>query len=146
MSDADFDLELFLPYLLNKAAEVTSQAFQPAYRGAHGMTRAQWRVIANLAKFGALTAADICRKGLIEKTKVSRAVAALETRGLLRREVLGSDRRAELLRLTEDGRALFDHIAADAQAFDDQLRAKLGTADAAKLTALLLKLADPDAR
>jgi len=141
MDDADFDLSRFLPYLLNQAAEVTSRAFQPAYRGAHGMTRTQWRVMANLGRFGAMTAADICRAALLEKTKVSRAVAALEARGWLVRAPSGTDRRAEMLSLTEAGRAMFGEIGRNALAFDAELRARLGP-DAAVLEALLKRLAE----
>ena len=77
----DFDLEGFLPYLLNQAAEATSKSFHDTYKAAYGMTRTQWRVLANLGKFGSMTARDICTISHIEKTKVSRAVAALEAEG-----------------------------------------------------------------
>ena len=76
MTAKDFDLDLFLPYLLNQAAETTSFGFHAVYRDRYGMTRTQWRVLANLGKFGAMTARDICAISHIEKTKVSRAVAA----------------------------------------------------------------------
>ena len=84
---AGFDLERFLPYLLNQAAEATSRSFHATYRHAYGMTRTQWRVLANLGKFGAMSARDICVISHIEKTKVSRAVAALEAEGLLSRSI-----------------------------------------------------------
>ena len=140
MQDHDFDLESFLPYLLNQAAEVTSHAFQPIYRVQHDMSRAQWRVMANLGKFGAMTAAEICRGAMMEKTKVSRAVAVMEARGWLVREVLGRDRRSEALSLTPDGRALFVEIGEAALTFDATLRARLGARDAAKLVELLNRL------
>lgn len=140
MPDEPFDLNLFLPYLLNQAAEVTGRAFQPHYRAQHGMTRTQWRVMANLGKFGEMTAADICRTAMVEKSKVSRAVAAMEARGLLQRAAMGSDRRAESLSLTDEGRALFVAIGKDAQSFDAALRARLGARDAATLEDLLNRL------
>jgi hypothetical protein len=64
---ADFDLERFLPYLLNQAAEATSKSFQASYKATYGMTRTQWRVLANLGKFGSMTARDICTISHIEK-------------------------------------------------------------------------------
>ena len=76
-ASADFDLETFLPYLLNQAAEATSRSFHASYKSAYGMTRTQWRVLANLGKFGAMTARDICAISHIEKTKVSRAVCVI---------------------------------------------------------------------
>ena len=138
----DFDLQDFLPYLLNQAAEATSRGFQAAYRDRYGFTRTQWRVLANLGKFGAMTARDICAISHIEKTKVSRAVAALEQAGMLARAPSPSDRRAELLSLTDRGRAVFADLGGLALAFDRQLRAMLGEGDAGQLVALLRRLAE----
>ncbi|MFN3994082.1 MAG: MarR family winged helix-turn-helix transcriptional regulator [Tabrizicola flagellatus] len=138
----DFDLQDFLPYLLNQAAEATSRGFQAAYRDRYGFTRTQWRVLANLGKFGAMTARDICAISHIEKTKVSRAVAALEQAGMLARAQSPTDGRAELLSLTDRGRVVFADLGRLALAFDRQLRALLGEADAGQLVALLRRLAE----
>lgn len=135
-----FELDRFLPYLLNQAAEATSRAFQPAYRDSHGLTRTQWRVMANLGRFGAMTARDICRISHIEKTKVSRAVAVLEGTGLLERATSPHDRRAETLSLTVAGRAVFADLGRKAIAFDAALRRRLGDAACAQLEAVLRAL------
>jgi predicted transcriptional regulator len=103
-TQSGFDLEDFLPYLLNQAAETASRGFQDIYRSRYGMTRTQWRVMANLGKFGAMTARDICIISHIEKTKVSRAVAGLEHEGLLARNPSSQDRRTEVLSLTDNPR------------------------------------------
>lgn len=136
----DFDLEGFLPYLLNQAAEITSQSFQTVYRRDHGMTRTQWRVLANLGKFGAKSATEICRISHMDKTKVSRAVAALEAEGLLLRAPDKDDRRAEVLSLTANGRQLFGALGAKAIAFDHDLRQRLGPEQAAVLALALRHL------
>lgn len=137
---AEFDLETFLPYLLNQAAEATSLAFETDYRGEYGLSRAQWRVMANLGRFGAMTASQICRRTHEEKTRVSRSVQALADRGWLRREAVAGDRRSERLSLTAEGRAVFDRLGARAAAFDRALRARLGP-EAAALEGLLRRLA-----
>lgn len=135
-----FDLERFLPYLLNQAAEATSHGFHAAYRDRYGMTRTQWRVLANLGKFGAMTARDICVISHIEKTKVSRAISALEADGVLTRTTSDQDRRVENLSLTEKGKAVFADLGQLAIAFDASLRARLGPGQAANLEALLQAL------
>ncbi len=135
-----FDLERFLPYLLNQAAEATSHGFHAAYRDRYGMTRTQWRVLANLGKFGAMTARDICVISHIEKTKVSRAISALEADGVLTRTTSDQDRRVEILSLTEKGKAVFADLGQLAIAFDASLRARLGPGQAANLEALLQAL------
>lgn len=136
----DFDLQDFLPYLLNQAAEATSRGFQASYRARYGLTRTQWRVMANLGRFGAMTARDICRISHIEKTKVSRAVAGLEDEGLLTRATSPDDRRAENLSLTPKGRAVFAEIGQQAMDFDADLRTRLGPEVAARIDAILREI------
>ena len=138
MSDPAFDLEEFLPYLLNQAAEVASRGFQEIYRSRYAMTRTQWRVMANLGKFGAMTARDICSISHIEKTKVSRAVAQMEREGRLARSPSEVDRRAELLSLTEAGQEAFVDLGRRALDYDAALRRVLG-AGAEKELNLVLK-------
>ena len=141
-----FDLEDFLPYLLNQAAEATSHGFQAIYRDRHGFTRTQWRVMANLGKFGAMTARDICAISHIEKTKVSRAVAALEQAAMLSRTPSETDRRAEMLSLTPKGQSTFTELGQLAIGFDHQLRTALGTDDAERFASILRRLAQGAAR
>jgi DNA-binding MarR family transcriptional regulator len=126
MTEPPFDLQEFLPYLLNQAAEAASLGFQDIYRDSYGMTRTQWRVMANLGKFGAMTARDICRISHIEKTKVSRAVTHMERDGLLTRSPSPTDRRAEILSLTEKGQIAFADLGRRAADYDRALRKKLG--------------------
>ncbi|MFN3645829.1 MAG: MarR family winged helix-turn-helix transcriptional regulator [Gemmobacter sp.] len=140
MRETAFDLERFLPYLLNQAAEATSRDFQATYRAAYGLTRTQWRVLANLGKFGAMTARDICRISHMEKTKVSRAVAALEDGGLLARAPDPTDRRAEILSLTARGAEVFEDLGRQALRYDAALRADLGPEAVAHLDALMTRL------
>jgi DNA-binding MarR family transcriptional regulator len=140
MPEPVFDLEVFLPYLLNQAAEAASRGFQEIYRKSYAMTRTQWRVMANLGKFGAMTARDICAVSHIEKTKVSRAVAALERDGLLARNPSDQDRRAEILSLTEAGQAAFADLGLRAVEYDRTLRQKLGARSSDDLDRLLLAI------
>jgi DNA-binding MarR family transcriptional regulator len=135
-----FDLNQFLPYLLNQAAEATSRAFQAIYAEEFGLSRTQWRVLANIGKFGAMTAKDICRVSHLEKTKVSRAIALLEQAGLLNRRVDKHDRRAETLTLTISGSKLFDDLGSRARKYDMDLRKKIGETQSASLILLLQEL------
>ncbi len=136
----DFDLAQFLPYLLNQAAEATSHDFHAVYRDTYGMTRTQWRVLANLGKFGAMTARDICATSHIDKTKVSRAIAVLEAGQILTRTTSDHDRRVEILALTAQGRAVFAELGTLASRYDASLRATLGQQQAANLESLLKML------
>lgn len=139
-TESRFDLDTFLPYLLNQAAESTSRGFAPVYRSGYGMTRTQWRVLANLGRFGPQTAAKIGRLTHGEKTKISRAVAALEARGWLRRETSTEDRRAEILSLTSDGSRVVADLGSQALEYDQRLRDRLGPATFEALTRVLREL------
>ncbi len=134
----DFDLGSFLPYLLNQAAEAASHGFQEIYRDRYAMSRTQWRVMANLGKFGAMTARDICEISHLEKTKVSRAVAALQREGMLSRTPSEQDRRAEYLALTAKGHAAFADLGQRAVDYDRALRKGLGGRAAEDLNRVLL--------
>ncbi len=143
MRDVDgsgFDLDGFLPYLLNQAAEASSHSFAEIYRRDYGMTRTQWRVMANLGRFGSLSASDICRTAHIDKTKVSRAVAQLEGWGYLTRSKVEADKRREMLALTRDGQVVFARLGAQALAFQAELAQRLGAERLAMLDTLLRDL------
>lgn len=137
----DFDLEEFLPYLLNQAAEATSRSFHAIYAEKYGMTRAQWRVLANLGKFGSMSAKDICEISHMEKTKVSRAISALEATKLLRRKTMADDRRAEALHLTAAGLKVYKELGMSAVDYDHKLRVFLGPAAFENLSRTLKLLA-----
>lgn len=138
--DPTFDLQEFLPYLLNQAAEAASRGFHQIYRNSYDMSRTQWRVMANLGKFGAMTARDICAISHIEKTKVSRAVYALHQQGFLARNPSQKDGRAEILSLTEKGLAAFADLGRRAVDYDHTLRKQLGEKAAKDLNRILLAI------
>ena len=136
-----FDLIDFLPYLLNQAADVSSLGFQQYYKDRYGMLRTEWRVLFHLGRYGDLPAKEICTRARIHKTKVSRAVGALESKRFLTRVQMPDDRRQETLGLTHKGRIVFDDLYAEAQKFDGQLTADLTPDQTAILRHCLTKIA-----
>jgi DNA-binding MarR family transcriptional regulator len=139
----DFDLREFLPYLLNQAAEISSQSFQRIYKGRYGMLRTEWRVLFHLAIFERMTAKDICEKAIMHKTKVSRAVQRLEQRRYLQRKPDEKDRRHEWLTLTSQGRAVYEDLRAHARQHDQVLMQKLSTEEITVLRRALNALSQP---
>jgi DNA-binding MarR family transcriptional regulator len=77
---AKLQLEAFLPYRLNRLAAAVSQEFRSVYGPHHDLTIPEWRVLATLGQFEAMSAKAIGRHSAMHKTKVSRAVRALEER------------------------------------------------------------------
>lgn len=137
----DFDLQDFLPYLLNQAAETSSLAFQQVYKGRYGMLRTEWRVLFHLGRYGRMTAKEIGQRAKTHKTKISRAVQKLAERRFLTRERDETDRRHEYLELTAAGQAVYRDLQAVAAEYDARLVAQFTPDEAAQLRAMLQRLA-----
>lgn len=139
-----FDLQAFLPYCLNQAAEAASAEFQRYYQERYHMTRPQWRVLVHLGQFGDMTASAIARKSGLDKTKVSRAVFDLEQRGWLVRQRDARDRRVEHLNLTEPGQEVFRDLGKIAVEHDATILADITAEEATVLRTVLRKLTHGD--
>jgi DNA-binding MarR family transcriptional regulator len=118
-----FDLEEFVPFRLNRAAELVSLRFAQHYHRRYQMTRPEWRALAALGNFGRMTATEIGQHSKMHKTKVSRAVRALEERRWLRREEDERDRRVEHLELTATGIRYYRELVVLAHAYEAELLA-----------------------
>ena len=119
-------LEHFLPYRLNRLSSAVSQQFRAVYGPHHDLTVPEWRVLATLAQFGTMTAKAIGKHSSMHKTKVSRAVRALEERRWLTRRESEQDRREESLSLTAPGLQAYGEIVPRALAFEAGILAALG--------------------
>tara|TARA_B110000093_G_C12623843_1_gene267302 strand:+ start:43 stop:477 length:435 start_codon:yes stop_codon:yes gene_type:complete len=136
-----FDLQNFLPYLLSQAADASSCGFRRYYKDNYGMLRTEWRVVFHLGCYGKMTAKEICDRGGIHKTKVSRAVAALGKKRFLTSAELPNDRRHEELTLTRAGLAAYSDLSREAAQFDFQLVNKISDADQQVLRRCLRQIA-----
>jgi DNA-binding MarR family transcriptional regulator len=114
-------LEHFLPYRLNVLASLTSNALAQIYAERFGLSIPAWRVIVTLGQYEHRTARDIAPDGVMHKSTVSRAVAALEERGLIVRRPNQDDRREELLALTPAGWRIYEALAPQALSFEERL-------------------------
>ena len=138
----DFDLKDFTPYMLAMAAETASEDFQRFYRSRYGMLRTEWRVLFHLGRYGGMTAKSICDRARLHKTKVSRAVAALEAKRFLTRQTNDADRRHEDLALTRQGRAAYDALSLEARRFDEDMMRDFTPEERAVLRRCLHRIAD----
>jgi DNA-binding MarR family transcriptional regulator len=134
----DFVLQDFLPFLLNRAAEESSLAFQSYYKNRYGMLRNEWRVLFHLGTYGTMTAKDIGLRAKIHKTQISRAVAKLTERRFITRSRDENDRRSEHLQLTPAGEAAYRDLRGQAASYDKQLAGRF-TADEEKALRRMLR-------
>lgn len=139
---SQFDLHSFLPFLMHHASEKVSLGFRDIYRDRYRMTRSEWRVLATLGQYGALTATEIVTHTGLHKTKVSRAVFSIEKRRWLKRRQDEKDRRVQRLELTAQGMSAFTSLCETGVAYNRKVREFLGDDDFARLSDLLLKLND----
>ena len=121
-----FDLDRFLPYQLSVAAAQVSRRFEARYGELTGLTVAEWRVLAHLARSGSVSVRDIHAQVNLHKSVVSRSASRLEADGLVRKSEHGADRRLVALELTAEGTALMDRLSAVADEFQAELMAELG--------------------
>ena len=129
--DAPLKLEEFLPYRLNVAAALVSQALSRVYAERYGIGVPEWRVLVTLGQYGLMTGKAIGEHSHMHKTKVSRAVALLEKRKLLTRRANKADMRESFLSLTPAGRAIYQDLAPVAAAFARRFVEAIDPADRA---------------
>lgn len=105
-----FDIERFLPYRLNRLAETFSGNFSRYCSQTYELSWSEWQVLWALGEELHTTAKAISAHSGLGKTKVSRAVKALEDRHWLERSPDFNDRRFERLRLTPEGRRNYEEL------------------------------------
>ena len=126
-----FDLSAFLPYRLAVLAVRVSRRLSVEYQRTHGLSVAEWRVMAHLARCGTVSVRDIHACVNLEKPRVSRAVSRLEQGGLVEKVPETTDGRLVAISLTEAGRAAFAAIVPAALAFEARLTGAVGEQDLA---------------
>jgi DNA-binding MarR family transcriptional regulator len=97
--------------------------------------------VVHLGRYGKMTAKEICDRARIHKTKVSRAVQALEQKRFLARKEMPDDRRHETLKLTSKGQKVFQDLLEEARSFDASLMDEFTAEEAAQMRAFLVRIA-----
>ncbi len=131
--ESNFVLNDFLPFRLNVLAQTVSERLSAIYVSKFNLDIPQWRILANLASRGDMTAQDIARITYSHKSTVSRAVQELENRGFIARKVSSADKRSFTLALTIEGRRMFRQLLPLVLEFERKLMASISDADARAL-------------
>ncbi|WP_082112982.1 MarR family winged helix-turn-helix transcriptional regulator [Pseudoxanthomonas suwonensis] len=140
---AQLELENFLPYRLSVLSNRVSQTIADIYQKRFGLAITEWRVMAVLGRYPDLSANEVAERTAMDKVAVSRAVARLLERSLIKREIHSDDRRRSVLALSEVGYSVFDEIAPMALACEQRLVATLDEEEKVVLDRLLRKLSGP---
>jgi DNA-binding MarR family transcriptional regulator len=135
-----FSLQRFLPFRLNRLAAEVSRRLSAVYAERFGLDIPEWRVLATLQSDGPATAQAIVHSTRTHKSTISRAVAALEERGLIVRQESKVDAREIVLRLTRRGQGLMREILPLVLAEEEMMLAALPPQEQARFLALLGRL------
>jgi DNA-binding MarR family transcriptional regulator len=138
--DVVLKLESFLPYQLSLASNTISSGIADLYAERFKLSIPLWRAMAVIGRFDGLSARDVAERTAMDKVAVSRALKRLETRGYLHRRMSAEDRRRSVLRLTREGRTVYDQIAPIAVEYERQLLEVLRPSERQTLADLLERL------
>jgi DNA-binding MarR family transcriptional regulator len=135
-----FELDRFLPYLVNKLGNRLSQELGDVYASRFGISIPEWRVIAHLSQHRDVSVREVFSRVAMDKAKVSRAAARLEMAGLVEKNINPADKRLVALKLTDEGRALSERIAPLALAYEAEVLSALDKGEQETFRHLLARL------
>ena len=133
-------LNQFVPYRMVHLAANISLALSKIYKQTFDITIPEWRVLAQLAQQQKLYSKDIGEITSMDKSKVSRAVKALESKDYLIKQTDKKDNRAVYLSLSVKGQSLYQKIAPKALQWEKQFISVLEASEHRNLMKVLDKL------
>ena len=134
------DFDRMLTFRLGRVADSLAAGTLRSYLRKHELTIAEWRVLMIVARFGHLTANEVSRGATMDKGWVSRAVAGLLKRKLLKKTADENDQRKQILSPTREGKALYDRIRPISRKRQEQILALLTAEEQKVLDRILTKL------
>ena len=140
MKHDELDLEAFLPSRLSVLSNTISARLAEADGNRYGMTISEWRVMAILGRCPGSSAAEVARKGAMDKVAVSRAVSRLLDAGRIRRRFADADRRRSILELSAEGRRIYRGITPVLLAYETRLLESLDATERRRLDGILDRL------
>lgn len=114
--------------------------FARHYSESFGLSIPEWRVLAVVGRFGAISPTAVSEWTGMDKVKVSRAAAALVARGLARQAQNSADGRARVLSLTRKGIKTHEGVVPMARHLETSLAESMSKADWTALKRILGKL------
>lgn len=135
-----FTIEQFLPFRLSVLSNRLTRASARVYSRRFRLSAPEWRTMAVLGRYGAMTANNVVDRTAMDKVRVSRAVARLTSAGHLTRRVDPTDHRRAILELTPQGATTYQQIVPWLHAFQDEILSTLKADERDALETMLVKL------
>ncbi|WP_413208353.1 MarR family winged helix-turn-helix transcriptional regulator [Rhodospirillum sp. A1_3_36] len=119
--ETTFVLSDFFPYKVRIFYTAVSGAVRQVYTSLHGLSVNEWRTLAVLCDNAPLSAKEIVGRSSMDKVNVSRAISALQKKGILERHIDPTDRRRILLRLTRKGRLILTDLLPEVKQVEERM-------------------------
>jgi DNA-binding MarR family transcriptional regulator len=133
-------LENSLSFRISVAAKLLDRRLSRLVAERFGLAVAEYRVLAQVTLYPRSTVRSIAERTYVDKAQVSRAVAVLETMGLVMRATPASDRRSPVFTATKTGRQMVRKIVPKREAQERELATHLEGADLVALEDALQRL------
>ena len=140
LADVPAPFPLPIGLRLTQTARAVERAFDEAL-GAAGGTLPVWLILLNLKIHKPANQRELADAVGVREATLTHHLNAMDARGLVTRTREPSNRRVQVVALTEAGEAAFVRLREAAMAFDATLRVGLADADLETLSALLGHLA-----
>ena len=134
-----------LSYRLRRLANQISRSAALRYRRLFDVSLGEWRTIALLGAAAPLSLNALAKAAGLDKGQMSRVVAGLVDRGLIRKKSDRSDNRGIELTLTRSGQRVYDGLIGAARLRNDRLLGSL-SADERRLLDQVLRKLEAEAR
>ena len=134
------DLRNTVAFRLLGIASKLTQGFISRYTSQFGIGLPEWRTLGMMGQFGPLPSIRIAELAEMDRGAISRAVAWLEAKDLVRRIDDPTHKRRKIVALTAAGKRLHDRISALAQARQHRVLKLISPAEQETLNGIFEKL------
>ncbi len=138
--ERQFENEEFLLFRLANVSRRVANACAEVYFAQFGITVPEWRLMAQIGRFGSISAKDIADKISMDRVAISRAAAKCSAEGLIGETPHPADRRCKVLSFTPKGMALYKKVIPRACELANIVESGLTKSEAKTLKALLDKV------
>ena len=131
--------DMFLYHLARLQAAAGSMVVRLC-EGGYGITRREWRLIGLLAERGDLQPSQLAIEAQLDRTRTSRVITALTTKGLVQRLSQPGDARRACVRLTASGQALHAELFPQIQSINLELMSAVPPAELQALASAFARI------
>ena len=131
------DITQLLNYRLAALVAASGSAVIRLCEGRYGVSRREWHLLGLLEAHGSQSPSDLAASCHLDRARVSRAIAALSGKGLVKRSSMPADQRRATVELTSSGRKLHRRAFEEVSSINARLLEGLDDVRLSQLDALL---------